>query len=222
MSQMTQLTPYVLGLLLGLGLAGGAPVLAQSAAAESGSTEPSLAWTFDAGVSKVPGLRFGWGSESSTVGGWIGVGSGNFRLNVNYWHSEVRQEETMYDPGLVELSIVDQMDIAGVWRFRAGRAFSPHVLAGVGFDRSRYHSCWDTPIGRRCSGESAVWSVPADSGESLVHRSRSFFVVYGAGIDLALGSRFFVRAQARVYTDPDAYYPLFARVATVIGGGVRF
>lgn len=46
--------------------------------------------------------------------------------------------------------------------------------------------------------------------------------MYGAGIDLTFWSRFFVRAQMRAYTDPDAYYPLFARGALVVGGGVRF
>ncbi len=218
---MTHITPRGFGLLVSLGLAYSTPVLAQPAVAESVSAATSSAWTFDAGISAVPGLRFGWGTESSTVGAWISGGSRKLRLNVDYWHSEERRENTMYFPG-VEAAILDQMDISGSWHFRAGRAFSPHVLAGVGFDRSRYHNCWDTPIGRRCSGTSAVWSVPADSGASLVLRSRSVFGLYGAGIDIGLGSRFFARAQLRAYPDPDAYFPFLGRVATVLGGGIRF
>lgn len=218
---MTRITPCGLGLALGLGFVGGTPVVAQPAVVESSSTEPSSTWTFDAGVSTVLGRRAGWSSESSTIGGWIGVGSGDLRLNVDYWHNEERREDTMYFQE-VEMSIVDQMDIAAVWRFRTGRALSPHVLAGVGFERLRSHNCWDTPIGRRCSDGSGISSVPADSGSSLVLRRQRFVGLYGAGIDIALGRRFFARAQVRAYPDRSAYYSFLGRVATIIGGGVRF
>ena len=172
MKFITQITPWAFGLSLALGLVGGSPVLAQPAGGASGSTGESSAWKFDAGVSKVPGLRFGWGTESGTAGAWFGAGTEHLGLSVDYWHAEEYKKGDKYTPGWVETAIADQIDIAGVWRFGRDRVLSPYVLAGVGFERSRYHSCWDTRIGRRCSGTSA--SREDRDG----HRRRRAFLAY--------------------------------------------
>ena len=226
---MTRFTNHVLSLTLGIALATGSPVLAQSAgdpgAADSSTTEPSSTWMFDAGIDIQPGSRDAGGhSKAIAPGGWISVGSARLRLQVDYSHHEARyMEPDIYRSQGISTWITDAVGVTGVWRFRTDRRLSPHVLAGVAWERRRGHSCFDSLYERRCStGDAIVHSVPANSGLSLIVRDHDLNGQYGAGIDVTLGSRFFVRAQIRAYTDPDQYFPLLADSSVFIGGGVRF
>lgn len=199
---------------LGVVLATGSPALAQSSDDSAAMEAPRR---FDAGASVV--LDHGGRGVHPGGGGWFTVGSGNIRLLAEYWHKQ-RQED--FDFGFLgrETSSFRNnfFHVAVAKHFRTDRRLMPHLLAGAGYLHGSGEFC------------STRGRFPDHRLVCSKDDSAAFVMVTGVGLDISLGSRFFVRIQSRGFIhfqDESNVYvlPLLENALArylLIGGGVRF
>ena len=194
---------------------------------------------FEAGGSIVwPGWYAG---PPDGAGGWFTVGSGRWRLQIDYLHRGQRKEISRflhYGGRSEEYTYVDgwtsdSLFLFAARNFRADRRIKTHLLFGAGYYGFRGYYC-EAPLRR--PGETPVsyehldtcGRNQGDSGEGGV------LGALGAGIETAYGSRFFLRVQTRGivvterHSEGSAWLSLLARSwqaiarEMVVGVGVRF
>ena len=207
-------------------LAGGIALLSARPVAAQNENAPK--WKFDAGVSVSPLFKAYLDEPSccTPLGGWMTVGSGRFRLQVDYARNEREQlsyadyyEEHMGEEIVVERALPRYQRGAG--RGRGGvlalvqkptvdpaSAFWPGAMAsggpplrrrGIAEHRDaavRQRFRVDFSGGRPCAGEPFLTRV-------------NIRPQVGAGIDYALNSRIFARVQLRL-------------LEVRVGAGIRF
>lgn len=185
-------------------------------------------WRFSAGTALgLPGL---YGFRAVGVGGWFAVGAGRLRLEIDYSHRQGREEESgTFGRGefTSEYTWVDGWDVDAVRvvvtrHFREERRVRTHLLFGVGYYDSGSYSC-------NASRELFRGDVLFERPEECVRNAEGDFAgVLGGGIEIAVGARFFVRAQSRGFvsandSDPGLVSLLQATLSEVlVGVGVRF
>ena len=249
---------HIAGAILGIILAAGSPLMAQSSDREASgeraepgaprhgahalteavphlyrnlvegnrttaSTQDSPEWRFDAGVSMLAHAYEDLGNLDAPAGGWFTVGSGNVRLQVDYWHQQGKREHhgAFYVGGqrFVELetrsSSFDSFHFSVSRHFRTDRRFTPHLLVGGGAALGRGEVCRSAEMGHAGLGcrQSSNWNA---------------IVVAGLGLDISVAPRFFIRVQSRGYTFHESDDPAWVRLAQatvshlLVGAGVRF
>ena len=210
-------------------------VRADSRRQSSDTVEPTLsadapAWKFDAGGSLVlPGL---YGFRAVGAGGWLTVGSGRLRLQIDYLHRRGHEEDSEifnYGDFVREYTHIDGWTVASLHvvasrHFRTESMVKPHVLFGAGYYGSRGYNC------RASSGRfegNLVYERPQECDRD---EDDDIAGVLGGGIEIAYGSRFFIRAQSRgfVVAGGDDSSPSWLRLLqatmseVLVGVGVRF
>lgn len=202
--------------------AGLAALLSAPPAAAQAANAPK--WKFDAGVSVSPLFKAYLDAPSccNPIGGWATVGQGRFRLQMDYARNERQylSYPTYYEERggrevAVEYAYLDEHveQVAGAalyWRLLRNRRLTPHLLLGLSLAHLADRPCVaETPPEGAGQRRRIEFSRPNPcAGEPFLTSFRIWPQV-GAGVDYALNSRFFVRAQVRL---------LEARV----GFGVRF
>lgn len=183
-----------LAVALGVAFATASPLLAQ----------PSS--TFDAGigVQVVDNAYGGDHPQPLSVSGWVTAGSGTLRMHLSYWRNESRSPDSSYFP----IAVRDVFDVAASWRLRPVSRVAPHLLAGLGF--SQYNSLCN-PDGSGGSRAAEWWKCAPEK------RGIEFWLV-GAGFDVAVNARTFVRLQLRGYIG----YGEDNIGTALVGAGVRF
>ena len=224
---------HVVCLALAIGLWVGSPALAQPdpllggviehhavAAEQEAETADGPSWRFDAGGAiRLPGLNtLRHDIEADwfhTYGGWFTVGRGRIRLRVDYVRYRQRWEYEFYcEFGNCLRTAVQShntFQTAIGWHFRRDHRLSPHLHLGAGFLQSGIELC----------EKGDHWPGCEEYGGG------TFTVVAGGGVDLSVGSRFFVRVQLQGVTAPGSEYVLenlgwSALSDVMVGGGVRF
>lgn len=183
---------------------------------------------FEAGGSTVwPGLRRGL---PNGAGGWFTVGSGRWRLQIDYLHRREREKRYTYVQG----STADSLFLFVSRHFRVERRVKTHLLFGAGYYGRRNYAC-EAPRPR--SEETSALYEHADTCDGTrreTSREQRVLGALGAGIEAAYGSRFFLRVQTRGFVVPErhsegsVWLSLLARslqaIASemVVGVGVRF
>lgn len=233
------------------------PVLAQPAAIQPGgdrlrrsesaastvSSGEASTRRYEAGGSIIwPGLYSG---PPSGAGGWFTVGSGRWRLQIDYSHRRKRDESSWirHYRGLreeytsVEGSTDDSLFLFVARHFRAERRIKTHLLFGVGHYSIRNYSCETSrprPEEAPVSYEQAEQADPCARNRRPGGQDQRFLGALGAGIETAYGSRFFLRVQTRgfiiteMHNEGSAWLSILARswqaIASemVVGIGVRF
>ena len=207
-------------------LAGGIALLSARPVAAQNENAPK--WKFDAGVSVSPLFKAYLDEPSccTPLGGWMTVGSGRFRLQVDYARNEREQlsyadyyeehmgEEIVVERAYLDTNVEQAVGVVGYWRLSKNRRLTPHLLFGLGLWHLADRPCVaeglpnigtpqsgqrfrvDFSGGRPCAGEPFLTRV-------------SIRPQVGAGIDYALNSRIFARVQLRL-------------LEVRVGAGIRF
>ena len=207
-------------------------------AASTVSSEEAPTRRYEAGGSIVwPG----YGGPPNGAGGWFTVGSGRWRLQIDYLHRRERYERSWIrhyggpreEHMEVEGSTGDSLFLFVSRHFRADRRIKTHLLFGAGYHDRRNYSCEASR--RRPEGMPVSYGY-ADTCEGTrreTSREERVLGALGAGIETAYGSRLFLRVQTRGFIVTERYegalwLSILARslqaIASefVVGVGVRF
>ena len=173
-----------------------------------------------------------YGGPPYGAGGWFTVGSGRWRLQIDYLHREERVERSAIHYTYVQGSTGDSLFLFVSRHFRADRRIKTHLLVGAGYYDRRNYSC---EASRRPEKMPASYgrADTCDGTRRETSQERRVLGALGAGIETAYGSRFFLRAQTRGYIVTERYegalwLSILARslqaIASefVVGVGVRF
>ena len=136
-------TGRVVCLVVGIGLAAGAPALAQSVAGQTVSPGGTSDRRFDAGGSiRLPGgIALASDVDASwfdTYGGWFTVGQGKTRLRLDYLHYQERWEYHDFVALGERYSITtitqsfQSLQVAAAWYFRRDRRLTPEKSSPAG------------------------------------------------------------------------------------------
>ena len=139
----------------------------------------------------------GYGGPPNGGGGWFTVGSGRWRLQMDYLHRERREERSVIRYTYVEGSTTDSLVLFVSRHFRADRRIKTHLLFGAGYYDLRNYAC-DAPRPR--PEETPVSYERADTCDGTrreTSEERRVLGALGAGMEMAYGSGFFLRAQTR-------------------------
>ena len=229
---MTHVNRPALAIAFGIGLAASYPALAQSSQdlasvpqhgpateadaldeatpdprrpqppAAAVSTESPKIWRFDAGGAVVISATLDAPIIPVIPGGWFSVGFERLRVHVNYDLERERYEDFWFYPYKRVSTLNQTIRVAAAWHFRPGRRFTPHLLGGV---------LWWSHSNLNCQ-QTAHLDPPCEKIAAFVVAQ----AVVGAGIDISVGSRFFVRTQV------SAQVPFVPAGRAHVGVGVRF
>ena len=236
--KITRIRSVPLNLVVGLALLTVSPVvLAQSSSdAVSETTQPPRAnadvtaptsaeaenpprWKFDIGVSISPlfGAFFDESSCCTPLGGWVTVGSGRFRLQVDYvrnvqrWggftdsYEHLGGQEIVVERALGGTQVEQVGGVTAYWRLSKNPRWTPHLLLGIRLAHRANRAC-------RAEGHPVIETPPVPMQRFRVDFTGArpcadepanirFGILpqVGVGVDRSIGSRWFLRAQVRLF-----------------------
>ena len=198
-------------------------------ARQLGGTLPGALFKFDAGVTFSPYFHYDFWDDlpccsprDGWYGGWFTLGSGRFRLQVDY--ARGRAQESSYVRGFellgeseaqIDRETRDEYDFQEIgasayWRFSKSPRWTPHLLLGVGTWQSSVQSCVAQGVPSGGATRVALGDGASCSGGSS-ESDTGVFPLVGAGVDITIKGRFFGRMQFRA--------PL---MEVRVGAGLRF
>ena len=225
-------------LVVGLALLTVSPVVLAQSSSDAGSetTQPPRAnadvtaptsaeaentprWKFDVGVSISPlfGAFFDESSCCTPLGGWVTVGSGRFRLQVDYvrnvqrWggftdsYEHLGGQEIVVERALGGTQVEQVGGVTAYWRLSKNPRWTPHLLLGIRLADRANRPC-------RAEGHPVIETPPVPMQRFRVDFTGTrpcadepanirfgIFPQVGVGVDRSIGSRWFLRAQVRLF-----------------------
>ncbi len=184
----------------------------------SAEAENTPRWKFDVGVSISP-LFVAFFDESSCctpLGGWVTVGSGRFRLQVDYvrnvqrWggftdsYEHLGGQEIVVERALGGTQVEQVGGVTAYWRLSKNPRWTPHLLLGIRLAHRANRAC-------RAEGHPVIETPPVPMQRFRVDFTGArpcadepanirfgIFPQVGVGVDRSIGSRWFLRAQVRL------------------------
>ena len=185
----------------------------------SAEAENTPRWKFDIGVSISPlfGAFFDESSCCTPLGGWVTVGSGRFRLQVDYvrnvqrWggftdsYEHLGGQEIVVERALGGTQVEQVGGVTAYWRLSKNLRWTPHLLLGIRLAHRANRAC-------RAEGHPVIETPPVPMQRFRVDFTGArpcadepanirFGILpqVGVGVDRSIGSRWFLRAQVRLF-----------------------